>query len=52
MRRNVHKYENDNIAVPNNTDEMFETLYAHETLYHHHAERRNTCAVDPPLGGR
>ena len=26
--------ENDNIAVPDNTDEMFETLYAHETLYH------------------
>ena len=39
MRRNVYEYEDVrnvhyNIAVPNITDEMFETLYAHETLYH------------------
>ena len=32
--RNVHKYENEKITVPNNTDQMFEMLYAHETLYH------------------
>ena len=39
MRRNVYEYEDVrnvhyNIAVPNITDEMFETLYEHETLYH------------------
>ena len=39
MRRNVYEYEDvrnvhNNIAVPNNTDEMFETLYKHEILYH------------------
>ena len=36
-----------------NIDEMFETLYAHETSYHDmtYAERRNTCTVDQSLGG-
>ena len=32
--RNVHKSEDYNIAVQNITDEMFETLYKHEILYH------------------
>ena len=57
MRRNINEYEDvrnvHNIAVPHITDEMFETLYANETLsMPHHAERRNTCAVDQPLGRR
>ena len=34
MKLRFNNDENDSIAVPNNTDEMFETLYAHETLYH------------------
>ena len=37
--------ENDNIAVPDNTDEMFETLYAHETLYHDITTPRDATPV-------
>ena len=39
--RNVHKYE----TVPNNTDELFETLYEHEILYHDTTTPRNAIPV-------
>ena len=45
MRKNVHKYENNNIAVPNNTDELFETLHVNETLYHDTTKPRDAIPV-------
>ena len=50
MRRNVYEYEDVrnvhyNIAVPNNTDEMFETLYKHEILYHDTITPRDATPV-------